>query len=138
MFIYLIEIIIAIRAGCSPVISLFLESCAYEQDTEYCGNDVINKPLENVASNEACQLLCQKNDQCNFWTFAADGRKKCWLKSSDAGRRSLRGLASGPKFCSKLNFQVLNLSLKVTSLTCPSHKLKLSLLKTLLSNLSHI
>ena len=87
--------------------SSFLESCFFEQDTDYCGYDIINQPSTNVLSNAVCQGLCQDTYECSYWTHDFSGKnltQNCWLKSSDSGRRSLKDHASGPKFCSKLNF----------------------------------
>ena len=87
-------------------ISSFLDSCFFEQDTDYCGHDVINETPTNVENSLACKGLCQDNDKCSFWTHDFSGgnlTQNCWLKSSNSGRRSFQDHVSGPKFCSKLN-----------------------------------
>ena len=81
--------------------NFFLESCAYEQNVEYCGNDVA---IKTATDETNCQKLCQHNAECNFWSFdRTDQVPVCWMKSSDSGRRSSAHFqwVSGPKFCSK-------------------------------------
>ena len=88
---------------------LFSESCHVEVGTNYCGYDIAD-PIEGVCPKE-CKIRCQNNDKCQFWTYGKwnvnDDVTHCHLKSSDLGRESYPGLASGTKYCRKLN---LNLS----------------------------
>ena len=88
----------------------YFEECFVEKDTYYCGYD-IEDPDTNVYSEDLCRTKCQNNDKCQFWTYGKwnvnDDVTHCHLKSSDLGRESYPGLASGTKYCRKLN---LNLS----------------------------
>ena len=88
-----------------------------EENTHYKGG-AIKRPgkkylLKNIESAEACQLECQANAECLFFTWnsgTGPGRwnkrmkNTCWLKKEkknvlkDCGKRCT-GRVSGPKFC---------------------------------------
>lgn len=61
-----------------------------EQDTGYAGNDI--RSVSGVASPAACCAACTGEPACRAWTLVGT---KCWLKSSDAGRKSVAGRVSG-------------------------------------------
>jgi len=88
-----------------------------EENTHYKGG-AIKRPgkkyrLKNIESAEECQLECQANTECQFFTWnsgTGPGRwnkrmkNTCWLKKEkvkvlkDCGKRCT-GRVSGPKFC---------------------------------------
>ena len=85
-------------------------------DVNYNGYDLGNGCLEeNLEANskEECRQECEKEQNCEFWTWIEDGgdtwtedgsyNKKCCLKSKGAGNpeniRDVTGLYSGPKRC---------------------------------------
>ena len=75
---------------------------------------------DNVENPTACQTLCLNNINCNYWTFGVTFHPgRCWLKSSDSGRRSYSGLTSGPKNCGKLTLNYRHLARPFT-LICGS------------------
>jgi PAN domain len=65
----------------------------YDVGFDYPGNDI-----RNFSSNSArsCQLECQKEAACNFFSFGVS-MKNCWLKTSGAIRNINSDRISGPK-----------------------------------------
>ena len=88
------------------VTSLFLDPCT-ELDTDFLGNDIqVNGKwhIPNVKNSLECQLLCQEESSCEFWTYGLTVISgNCHLKTSAGVRKPHRGLISGKKFCGKLN-----------------------------------
>ena len=86
---------------------LYLEGSidCFEWNTNFDGNDLDSSPKKNVDSKHECQKLCQETTGCEFFTYdpKAYNPKTCYLKTSDTGRVSLKGIVSGPKFCGKQN-----------------------------------
>ena len=77
-------------------------SCC-EPNTDYYGNDIKAKTngLDNgahVDSAVSCQLLCQAQPACRFFTYIPD-IGECWLKGTDAGRWHSDNRVSGKKYC---------------------------------------
>lgn len=76
-------------------------SCTFENNTDYNGHDI--QPVRRLDAkdpNECCSL-CTLNTICKAFTFMPP--KTCYLKTSDAGRRTMHGYVSGlvePKKCS--------------------------------------
>ena len=83
----------------------FFSGLCLEEDTDFWGDgDKTNGKWEipNVENPTACQVLCQKDNKCKFWTFGLTEHKgNCWLKTSASGRKKHPGLISGPKNCRK-------------------------------------
>ena len=77
----------------------------FEWNTNFNGNDLDLSPMKNVDSKHECQKLCQETTGCEFFTYDpnADNPKMCYLKTSDSGRTTRKGIVSGPKFCGKQN-----------------------------------
>ncbi|KAH0484850.1 MAG: hypothetical protein KVP17_004438 [Porospora cf. gigantea B] len=72
---------------------LFGSKC-FEQRTDFTGNDIDST---SAASVEACAAECENRRRCQFFTYDKSGQ--CYLKTSDAGRRSRRGATSGSTNC---------------------------------------
>ena len=86
--------------------SIFLDSCNVK-DTDFPGSDLAGNPRRGITDAKACQLLCQNDNSCEYWTFGLTVyNNNCWLKSSSfnpkTGSKSFKGLVSGRKFCGKL------------------------------------
>ena len=51
-------------------------------------------------------MVLQERQECLFWTWNSPSFRlfpnSCWLKSSDAGQKTVEGKVSGPKYCEKL------------------------------------
>ena len=73
--------------------------------------------IKNIMNPKDCQRECEKDDDCNYWTWfgpeirgkqAKDLERKntCWLKSGNRQMRSnckwCHGKVSGPKTCKHL------------------------------------
>ena len=67
-----------------------------EIDVGLADNDI--KVIHSVSSWGKCQLYCETEGPCLFWSFK-NSNGNCWLKTSDAGRRSHAGTISGAKKC---------------------------------------
>ena len=79
--------------------------CVTDEDTDYLGHDIpeIMERMEpyKVANQQACATLTGEKEGASFWTYR-DSDKKCWLKSSKAGKKEHTGLVSGNIECGKL------------------------------------
>ena len=53
--------------------------------TNYKQNDIKDKSKMSVADLDSCTKLCFDLPACQYWTFSPT-QKRCWLKSSNAGR----------------------------------------------------
>lgn len=72
------------------------EGKCFERDIEYFGNDIKNRWRNSVSD---CQLLCQRTEECMFFTFKHTP-EECSLKTSDSGRANYSDAVSGKKYCS--------------------------------------
>ena len=93
---------------CKHVTSLFLDSCS-EKDIDLPGGDITQYWTNNAA---ACQIKCQKENNCKFWTYGYDHAAtvhggKCFLKRQLVDRVPVKGLISGRRNCGKLTHIVL-------------------------------
>jgi len=74
-----------------------LTDWCYEDSTDFNGHD-----LEGTTADSAyaCQVQCQANPECFFFTFKTNNGK-CWQKDADAqsGRSIHYSAQSGPKYC---------------------------------------
>ncbi len=66
--------------------------CTNFTDTDFDGHDLHAVHSQDV---EECCSACAVTDECLFWTFMPP--TTCYLKTSDAGRRSMHGYSSGCK-----------------------------------------
>merc|ERR1712212_240175 len=78
------------------------EGCVTDEDTDYLGHDIpeIMERMEpyKVENQQACATLTGEKEGASFWTYR-DSDKKCWLKSSKAGKKEHAGLVSGNIEC---------------------------------------
>jgi len=72
-----------------------------EEPVDYFGNDLYNIGSESAAN---CQEACANDGNCRYWTYAPSD-SRCYLKSTDAGRKSRDGHISGPAVCPSLTDQ---------------------------------
>ena len=58
--------------------------------------------FQNVEGAVECQKLCQRNDECYYWTFVGKNGE-CYLKNANAmsAPSKKQGSISGPKICRK-------------------------------------
>ena len=58
--------------------------------------------IPNVTSPEACQIECQNNKKCTYWTYCTRDHQKspetCFLKTSNKPKGFAKNTISGPKF----------------------------------------
>jgi len=83
------------------------------ENIDYYGNDLADKMVPGVSTGEACQVICQEEPKCEFFSWVSRshtwiaGRGNCYLKSSNTGMQVNKGTFSGPKVCSTLAPTVL-------------------------------
>ena len=80
------------------VISSFpvlLQACTFEQNTDFNGNDLPGSSdrFNNVPNASNCCGICKAYSGCKAWTWIPPSH--CFVKESDAGRRSWNGYVSG-------------------------------------------
>ena len=87
-------------------IACFEEEIDYLGDDLFSGLDYFDKhpKYKNVATPEACQVLCQMNAECKYWTYGhidyPDWYAGYWfLKNAKSNIQSKKGLTSGPRNC---------------------------------------
>ena len=78
-------------------IKLFLDTCFFEE-TVYPGTHIQSSPL-TTNDPASCQKECQKDDQCQFWSFNTGNGGCKLLAELAAPESSAGGITSGPKFC---------------------------------------
>ena len=76
---------------------LFIVDDCIENKTDYYGADVEN--LFDVESPEDCQLECQADHRCEYWTFGYIVALTCILKSAKLQVSQNDIYTSGPKYC---------------------------------------
>merc|ERR1711981_373565 len=74
----------------------------FEKEIDYPGNDIAEH--NSVATPEDCQVLCQHNDQCKYWTYGYITEDvwyagKCFLKNVKSNVGAKAALSSGPRNC---------------------------------------
>ena len=72
-----------------------------EEKTDYrAGNNIKQggKTFKVVENQEACAKLSAENEKAKFWTYQPS-TKKCWIKTSNAGKRPLETVNSGNQEC---------------------------------------
>ena len=55
------------------------QTCPFEQDIDYFGNDLSSVPTY-VTSSDLCCFTCQSQPNCQIWTYVT-ATTACWLKS---------------------------------------------------------
>ena len=56
------------------------QTCSFEQDIDYFGNDISSTPIY-LTSSDLCCLSCQADTNCQIWTYVS-ATTACWLKKS--------------------------------------------------------
>ena len=69
-----------------------------EEDIDYRGNDLRNSIVPNIETWRECSEHCAQRTGCEHWTHN-EPNKKCHLKYSDSGRKSMLDVVSGKKGC---------------------------------------
>merc|ERR1712130_802515 len=69
--------------------------CLIENNIVYWGNDIANKIVE---TSQACADFCASTPGGLFWTFDTK-TKRCYVKSSDSGRKTRQDRISGNRKC---------------------------------------
>ena len=71
-----------------------------EEKTDYLGNNIKQgaSTFKVVENQEACAKLSAENEKAKFWTYQPSS-KKCWIKTSNAGKRPLKTVNSGNQEC---------------------------------------
>ena len=70
--------------------------CVIEEETMYFGHD-IQKGVK-VKNQQACANLTATKEGALFWTYRAKD-KKCFIKTSKKGKKTLAGRVSGNVGC---------------------------------------
>ena len=72
-----------------------------EADTEFAGHGIPNNRVDGVGSAAACRSACLARAECKYWTWNSASypllASTCWLKASEAGRRTRPGKVSGDR-----------------------------------------
>ena len=102
---YIIAPILKFKLEILPYESHDVFSDCFEYDQDSYGHDIhkgaVTNAQKGVASAAACQELCNKNADCNYFTYGSTIHSgHCWLKSKKAKTLTAKtGLISGPKTC---------------------------------------
>ena len=76
----------------------------YEENIDYSPGNHFKVHLD-IAHAEDCQLLCQQDPNCKYWTYGEESwhkswlRRRCWLKNVKENVEPYVGVTSGPKNC---------------------------------------
>ena len=73
-----------------------------ETDIDYAWNDIINSAPKTPSAVE-CQSKCAETSGCSFFSWNKINGD-CWMKKSDAGRRKIVNVISGPAQCPGLYY----------------------------------
>ena len=68
----------------------------------YYGNNIANP--SPVATPVDCQVRCQQNDECKYWTYGHNHGNawfagKCFIKNARSNVQQNSAFTSGPKNC---------------------------------------
>ena len=92
----------------NPTILPVTDEC-FEEYIDYKGNDIAK--YTSVATPEDCQVKCQHNDKCKYWTYGHITENQywyaghCFLKNAKSNLGPKAALTSGPRNCpSKYQF----------------------------------
>jgi exo-beta-1,3-glucanase (GH17 family) len=79
------------RSGvaCNGVV---MPSCGIEDDADFSGSDIGNKP---AARAESCFAICNSVSGCGAFTWSSYAGGTCWLKSTKGSSSEKSGLRSG-------------------------------------------
>ena len=71
-----------------------------EDKVDFIGYDLEEK--KDVKTKEDCCNVCARKEGCTFFSYKQH-QEKCWLKTSDAGRKANDEAVSGSVDCCKGN-----------------------------------
>ena len=78
----------------------------YEENIDYSPGNHFKVHLD-IAHAEDCQLLCQQDPNCKYWTYGEASwqqPRRCWLKTvKGIVVPGVVGVTSGPKNCPSLS-----------------------------------
>jgi len=82
------------------------ETSCFVDGIAYNDGHIRGDPMEFlgiVATAKECQVKCQQNDECNFFTWRTNDYPRkpnsCWLKTAKGTEKINPGKVSGPKVC---------------------------------------
>ena len=70
----------------------------FENNIDFQGNDWSGNEFSKIPYAEVCREKCVEDSRCKVFTYVKE-KQICWLKKSDAGRRTMDGYVSGRKDC---------------------------------------
>merc|ERR1711997_1168477 len=102
------------------VVKLKASTCTVEENMDYWGSDITGQIGLPADDKDMCILLCAEEVRCSYWTYITG---RCWLKTSDSGRKSHPIAISGSRGCAEMATGVKALKDEVSQLKelfCPS------------------
>ena len=84
----------------SVQLNLVTGANCFEDNVGMPGNDIEGN--SDIKTKEDCCTSCKNKEGCTFFTYNKD-QERCWLKSSDAGRKAAENRVSGSVDCCKGN-----------------------------------
>ena len=84
----------------SVQLNLVTGANCFEDNVGMPGNDIEGNG--DIKTKEDCCTSCKNKEGCTFFTYNKD-QERCWLKSSDAGRKAAENRVSGSVDCCKGN-----------------------------------
>ena len=78
---------------------IFTPGCIIEKNTDYRAND-IGAMMTRVENQKACAKRSFSRDGALYWTYQPS-TKRCWSKTSKAGRMAMVGVVTGSNECGK-------------------------------------
>merc|ERR1712018_119481 len=94
----LFSIIILLSSTC---ISLGLAGFACPVNNVNFNLNDLDHPIFNVKSWQDCGKMCQLVPGCRYWSYNESSNQECYLKHSNHGLQSIRGVKSGERGCPK-------------------------------------
>merc|ERR1711997_1428383 len=78
------------------VVKLKASTCTVEENMDYWGSDITGQMGLPADDKDMCILLCAEEVRCSYWTYITG---RCWLKTSDSGRKGHPTAISGSRGC---------------------------------------
>jgi len=83
---------------CALLSVTFGQDC-FDHGIDYLGNDISEGHYVSTSSAAGCQIECQHNSACNYWTWDPTYHTACWMKTAKTEVASNSVVTSGPKYC---------------------------------------